>query len=167
MKNKISKRTLGNKKKKSKRKISKIKFLNRNPSMFIKEHLKKLARLIDQDVTLLILNELGTNVGRKLYGVLKLSINNKWIFQFNPLNQWRYEKREKEKQEKVQPIKKTSRDPEFIDYGNEFDQHLLAEEEFLNNEPTLQFEFLNSDIDQVVKNKILLNYFEPKFEEIS
>lgn len=70
------------------------------------------------------------------------------IFQFNPLNQWKYKTKEKAK-EKLQPIKRTSKEPEFIDYGSEFDILAQIESQFENDEPTYEWRFISSEIYSV------------------
>lgn len=127
-----------------------------NPNPFIKTQLKRLSSLIDNEVTMLIFDRSGYNIGTKLNGILKYQ-KGKWIFQFNPLNQTpnEYEKRE---------LKKTLPHSEW-----EFEEEgavSALELEFLNNQPTFEFEFYDFDINQVVKNKILLNFIEPKIQEI-
>lgn len=117
-----------------------------------------LAKLDNEEVILNIMYDVdsdGWPVYRKYYGILeKYYLHNIYNFKFNPLNQWKY--KEKEKQEKVQPIKRANKDPEFIDHGNEFDHEIILNEEFENDEPTFEYTFRYHDIANVDKNEIIL-----------
>lgn len=147
LKNKISKQKI------SKRKIlKKVIRLSRNPWEEDNEIEKSLDKLVGEDVILQIANWVNiispqngpsiTNKGsyklvpRNFYGILKNSkyedrYNNPYIFQFNPLNQWKFGG--------IDPNLETSSTFGFIQ--DEESGIMMQEEGFRNNNPTYEWEF--------------------------
>lgn len=109
----------------------------------VKNH---LDWLIDKDVILKIYS--GSNQGfttyKSIYGILKKKFI--YSFQFNPLNQLKYEKLiDKEKIEKIKKFSKTAN----LDHINEEHMMMELEQEFQNNEPTFEFRFALTDVSNI------------------
>lgn len=137
---------------------NKLKEPKKNPKLEV-----RLNDLLNQDVVLNINSNVFAVYGQ-IHGILKKwKIAGYYLFQFNPLNQWKYKEQQKQKQEKVQPISRTNKQPEYLNIPNEFDILQSIENQFDHDTPTYEFKFNISDIVSLQQNHIFL-YSQTKFD---